>query len=140
MAIDYAPLVSQWASITTANPGFNTAQKLAAINALTVTGAVPTSFTITGLQLMGAIVLAEFTALTANQQTQVLSFCAMPVLSVGTASTFVQPALIALFGSATATRANLLALAKGAVQPWWVANNYTSAIGLPDLALAGGLT
>lgn len=140
MAINYAPLIAQWQTITTANPAFNAVQKLAAINALTVTGAVPAMFTISGQQLLGAVVLAEFSALSAPQQTQVLALCAMPVLPVGTASTFVQPALVALFGSATATRANLLALAQGAVQSWWQANGYTAAIGPNDLVLAGGLT
>ena len=35
---DYTALVAEWATITTANPSFTTAQKLAAVNALTVAG------------------------------------------------------------------------------------------------------
>lgn len=34
----YAALGSEWAAITAANPGYTTAQKLAAVNALTVAG------------------------------------------------------------------------------------------------------
>lgn len=132
----YSALIAEWSLLT---PG-TTTQKLAQINAMTVTGSVPTSFTITGLQLMGAIALADFSALTAGQQTQVLALCAMPALPVGTAATFVQPALVALFGSATPTRANLLALAQGTVQTWWTANGYTSPIDAADLVAAGGLT
>jgi hypothetical protein len=36
--VDYTALKAEWATITTANPGFTTAQKLAAVNALTVAG------------------------------------------------------------------------------------------------------
>jgi hypothetical protein len=91
----------------------------AAINAQTVTGTVPTAFTISGEQLMQCIVLSEFTALSAAQQTQVLTFCGMASLPVGSASKFVQPALAALFGSGTTTRANFLALAQAITSPVW---------------------
>lgn len=134
----YDALIAEWAALTG-----STAQKLAAINALTVSGSIPTSVFITGDQLFNCLVYSEFAALSAAQQTQLLEVCAMPgQLLGGSASPFIAPFFGTLLaaGKGPLTLANLVALAKASVQPWWQANGYASPIAPSDLAAAGGLS
>lgn len=135
----YTALINEWALLT---PG-TTAAKLAQINAMTVTGAVPTSFFVTGNQLMNCINYAEFKALTAAQQSNILLMCVCPgPLLGGSANTsfIIDGMIIDYFPVAGPTIAALTALAKANVQPWWQANGYTSPITQGDLTAAGGLT
>lgn len=134
----YDALIAKWPSVT----GADTAAKLANLNGQTATGSVPTTFTLTGDQILNAIVLAEFTALSAANQTNVwnlVNLASTGSLNAGT-GTFVQNLMLSIFGVATTTRANLTALAKGAVVPWWQANGYGGPINLNDLRAAGNLT
>ena len=145
MAIDYSALITKWGTLT---PG-TTAQKLAQINAITITGTVPTTMYCTGTQLANCINWAEFAALTAPQQANLLALCNNPgPLLGGSANTAHLTAgmVLAYFNVAGATVANLTALAQGVVTPWWQVPIAQSGGGLnspvnnSDLANAGGLT
>lgn len=142
MAINYAPLIAQWQTITTANPSFTTTQKLAAINALTVTGSIPTLFNTTGAAIFSCLNYTEFLSLSAIQQTQLMQVCAIPGTLIGGSASTLGAWFVAIFAGKLSgpTITALTALAQGAVQPWWQANGYTAAIGPNDLILAGGLT
>lgn len=132
----YDALITEWATLTG-----TTAQKLAAINVLTVTGQVPTLTFVTGSQLFNCLVWGEFNALTAAQQTTLMQLCAIPgQLEGGSASPFVAPFFGSLGSKMPTTIANLVALAQAVVTPWWQANSYSSPISQSDLAAAGGLT
>jgi hypothetical protein len=132
----YDALVAEWATLTG-----TTAQKLAAINALTITGATPTTAYTTGNAIFNCLVWSEFNALSATQQTLLMQICAIqgPILG-GSASPFLAPFFGAIASKAPQTIAALVALAQAIVQPWWQANGYTSPISAGDLAAAGGLT
>jgi hypothetical protein len=135
----YTALQTEWATLTG-----TTAQKLAAINALTVTGAVPTSLYATGAQVANCINWTEFAALTAAQQSTLLQLCAIPgqlLCGSGNTSNLVDGMILAYFTNKSGpTIAALTALAQAAVQPWWQANGYTSPVNANDLVAAGGLT
>ena len=81
MAPNWGPLQSAWNSVTQPpagvtgtglTDGMTTAQKLTAINGWTVTGTVPTSFYVTGSQILNCINYAELKALTDIQQQKAL--------------------------------------------------------------------
>ena len=141
----YDALVTKWGTLSG-----TTAAKLAAVNALTVSGSVPTSFYVTGAQLLNCINWAEFAALTAAQQSNLLMLCACQGQLLGGSGNTTHLAdgmILAYFtnlGGPTITA--LTALAQGTVQPWWqvsVANGgggLNSAVTQADLTAAGGLT
>jgi hypothetical protein len=134
----YDALIAKWATLT---PG-TTAQKLAQINAITVTGQIPTSLYVTGDQILNCINFTEFNSLTPSLQTNILLLCATPgQLLGGSANTahLVAGMILAAFPVAGPTVAALTALAKATVTPWWQANGYTSPITDADLSGAGGL-
>lgn len=143
---DYTALVSKWATLT---PG-TTAVKLAQLSAITVTGTVPTSFFITGAQLLNCVNWTEFAALTATQQSQLLSLCTVPgslLGGSGNTSFIVDGMVLAFFTNhAGPTVAALTALAQGTVVPWWQASVANGGGGLTgpvtnaDLIAAGNLT
>lgn len=141
----YTALIAKWATL---NPG-TTQQKLDQINSITVTGSVPTSFYVTGDQLLNCFNWTEFAALTATQQGNLLALCQTPGLLLGGStniSHIVDGMILAAFPSSGATIAALTALAQAVLQPWWqasVANGgggLASPVNFNDLALAGGLT
>jgi hypothetical protein len=135
----YDALIAKWATLT---PG-TTAAKLAQLNAMTVSGSVPTSFYVTGNQLLNCINYAEFKVLTAQQQSNILAVCRVPgQLLGGSANTafIVDGMILDYFPVAGPTIAALTALAQATVQPWWLANGYTSPFTQPDLTAAGNLT
>lgn len=134
--VDYTALQNEWPLL---NPG-TTAQKLAQLNAMTVTGAVPTLIDIPGTEIFKCLVWSEFTVLTATEQSHLWNLCQMVSVRGGSASTFVAP----FFGTLAARMPNtitaLVALSKGLTQPWWQANGYLAPINASDLIAAGGLT
>lgn len=141
----YDALIAKWATLS---PG-TTAQKLVQINALTVTGSVPTTFYTTGDAILNCINWTEFAALTAQQQNNLLGMCRVPgSLLGGSAQTshLVAGMILAYFNVAGATVAALTALAQATVQPWWQATAVQGGGGLSstvtpaDLAAAGGLS
>lgn len=73
MAADYAGLQTVWAGLTG-----TTAQKLASVNAMTVTGTIPTTLFSTGPQIANCINWTEFAALPAATQQNVLLLCLSP--------------------------------------------------------------
>lgn len=137
----YAALIAKWATLS---PG-TTAQKLAQINAITVTGSVPTSFNCTGDQIANCIVWSEFNALTAAQQSNLLALCRINNLLGGSANTAHLAAgmIIAYFGGASATVTALAAMAAAVVQPWWQASvaagggGLSSPVSIDDATTAG---
>ncbi len=138
---NYAPLVTLWATFPA---GDTTAQKLALVNAMTVTGAVPTSFYVTGPQLANCINWTEFAALTAAQQQNLMLLCLNPgplLGGSGNTAFLVDGMILAYFTNKSGpTITALTALAQGTVQPWWQANGFTGPFTPIDLQLAGGLT
>lgn len=138
----YTALINEWATITSANPNFTAAQKLAAVNALTVTGSIPTLFNTTGAAIFNCLNYTEFLTLTAAQQTQLMQMCVIPGTLVGGSASTLGAWFVAIFAGKLGgpTIAALTTLAQVAVQPWWQANGYTSPIGPNDLVLAGNLT
>jgi hypothetical protein len=140
----YDALIAKWATLA---PG-TTQAKLDAINALTVTGQIPSSFFITGAQLFNCLDWTEFAALTTAQQTTLLQICAISgPIKGGTGSFFA--GLVPVFyagklGGPTVTA--MTALAQAAIQPWWQATvaqgggGLSSPVSNNDLLAAGGLT
>ena len=95
--------------------GLGTEAKIAAVNAWTVTGAIPTNFTVSGTQIANCINWAEFAALTAQQQSNILAMCQIPgQLKGGSANTafLVDGMIIAAFPLQGPTIAALTALAQ----------------------------
>ena len=154
----YDALIAAWnagsppsgASGTAFAQGDTTAQKLVKINGWTITGQVPTSFYVTGNQLINCINYAEFKALTAAQQLNLLTLCAVPsnlLGGSGNTAFMVDGMILDYFTNhAGPTIAALTALAQATVTPWWqvpVAQGgagLNTTISLSDLAAAGGLT
>lgn len=132
----YTALINEWALLT---PG-TTAAKLAQLNAMTVTGTIPTLTTITGLQFQACMVWSEYAAQTATIQATLNVLMLMPAISGGTSSTFVAPMFTQIGATMPNTGTCLAALAKAIVQPWWQANGYLAPINNSDLVAAGGLT
>lgn len=125
----YDALVAKWATLT---PG-TTAQKLAQINAIVVTGSVPTAFYVTGNQLLNCINYAEFKVLTASQQANLLALCQVQGALLGGSSNtsfIVDGMILDYFAVGGLTVAALTALSKGAVMPWWQAGVASGGGGL----------
>lgn len=145
----YDALIAAWNNSTQPPPGvtgtaltgaMTTQQKLAAVNAWTATGSIPTSIMVSGDQIFNCIDKTEFLALTAAQQTNLLAMCGVPGLLLGgSANTahLLVGMLLAYFSAGGATIANLTALAKAATQPWWQFAGYPRPFDLGDIAAAG---
>lgn len=117
-----------------------TAEKLADLDAWTISGVIPTSIQISGAAIANAVAWSEFNALTAQQQDNLLGLFQIDGLLLGgstNVSLLSDGMMISYFSSTTTTRANLTALAQAQVTPWWQANGYTSPISLTDLSLVG---
>lgn len=133
----YDALIAEWPSLT---PG-TTAVKLAQLNALTVSGSIPTLIATSGAAIFNCLVWSEFNALSAVQQTQLMQLCAIPgSLTGGSASPFIAPFFGTLASKMPTTISNLTALAQSLSQPWWQANAYKAPINASDLTAAGNLT
>lgn len=104
-------------------PGDTDAQIVALLNAQTTTGSVPTTFFTTGSQLLNCINWTEFAALTATQQSSLLTLCAVQGnLLGGSANTaFIVPGMFLAFftNHAGPTITALTALAQAVVTPVW---------------------
>jgi hypothetical protein len=151
----YANLAAGWAT-SSASPGalpsgvtgtslygLGTAAKIAAANAWTVSGSVPTTTTFTGAQLANCINAAEFFSLPDAAQKNILALCAIPgQLLGGSANTAFLPVgtILKYFNVSGPTVLSLTAFAQAVVTPWWQSIGLTSPISPPDLAQAGGLT
>lgn len=145
---NYTNLVVGWNSATQPPTGVagigivgsdTTAQKLAKVNAWTVTGSAPATFYITGIQIANCINWAELAALTDAQRKDVLALCNQPGGMIGGSAQTAQLAagmILAYFNHAGPTVAALTALAQGTVQPWWQYSGYTSQFGPSDLLAA----
>jgi hypothetical protein len=138
----YTALITEWAVITAANPTHTTAQKLADLAAVTVTGSVPTLFNESGQAIFSCINYTEYAALTAAQQATIMAICQMANVTSGSASNlgaggFFTSIFTNLSGP---TITALIALAQATPQPWWQANGYPAPINANDLVAAGNLT
>lgn len=139
----YDALIAKWGTLTG-----TTAQKLAAINAITVAG-IQAPVIVPTYQIYNAIDPTEFSALTAANQTLVRDILTMGTVdaSVGTN---VRNRLLAVFtaGAAPNTRAALTTLndAFKPLIPWWQATvaqgggGLSSPVTQADLTAAGGLS
>lgn len=127
----YDALITKWSTLT---PG-TAAQKLAQLNAMTVTGSIPTTISIPGVQVFNCIDYTEFKALTDAKKSQMLAALAVPGgLLGGSANTshLLVGMLLDFFTPGGATITALTALSKGLTQTW------TSANGYPDAQNGGG--
>lgn len=146
MAINYAPLVAEWTTltgsgaVTTPQQAATVAATLATLSGMTQTGTIPTLGTITGLQFMSCMHWAEYAAQTATIQATLNTLMLMPVISGGSASPFVAPMFAAIGAAMPLTGAALAALATGLVLPWWSANGFASPSGINDLIASGIIT
>ena len=137
----YTALQTKWVTLT------GTVQsKIDQINALTVTGSIPTQFYTTGSDIANCINWPEFAALTATQQANVLALCQIPgELSGGSGnlSSLIDGMMIAYFPLAGPTIAALTALAKATVQPWVTTpvaqggGGLSGPVSLTDINIAG---
>lgn len=140
----YDALVTKWATLS---PG-TTQQKLDALNALTVTGQIPTSFFTTGDKILNCLDWTEFATLTAAQQTILIQALCVPGQLKGGAGSFIGGMFVAFYASKLAgpTIAALTALAQGIVTPLWQVSVAQGGLGLKgpvtanDLTAAGGLS
>lgn len=123
-----------------------TNQKLAKVNAWTVTGSVPTSLTVHGSDILNCVAFSEFNALTAVQQSNVLALGSNPGLLLGgsaNVSLLTAGMIVSYFPSSGTTIANLTNLAKATTQSWAQANGYpynssvTGNLNQGDTAAAG---
>jgi hypothetical protein len=142
----YDALVAKWGTLSG-----TTAQKLTAINAATVSVPLPPlPMIIPSHQIYECIDTTEFGALSAANQTLVRDLLNMGTVDARLGSK-ARARILALFGSATATRANLTALAatyetRSETRPWWSTSvaegggGLTSTVTDPDLVAAGGLS
>jgi hypothetical protein len=146
----YTALINGWNSVTQPPAGvtgtgltaqMTTAQKLANVNAWTVTGSVPTSFYVSGADLLNCLDKTEFNALTAAQQSNLLWMCscAGPLLGGSAQTSHLAAGLILTYFTNLGgpTIANLTALAKATTQPWWQFSGYPRAFDLGDVSAAG---
>ncbi len=149
----YTALIAAWNNATQPPPGvigtaltggMTTAQKLAAVNAWTV--AVPQPANIPVTSIIGAIVPADFTGLTALQlqQLQFLLQASQTVFAPPNGT--VRSVFGSIFAGKTTTLANLTALVTpldNATQNWCAANGYpvnsagTGNLSIPDTLNAG---
>lgn len=139
----YDALIAKWATLA---PG-TTAEKLAAINALTVTGpAIP--MIIKTHQIYNLIVASEFAALTAANQQLIRDILNMGEVDASP-GTKVRAMVVARFPNGTATFTALAALAAKYDTPsipWWQGTVAQGGGGLTqpvypsDLVAAGGLS
>ncbi len=146
----YDALIAAWNGATqppagaTGTPitgGMTTQQKLDAVNGWTVAGPA-TQMIIPTYIIYNAIDPAEFLSLSAGNQQLVRDILSMGTVDVSV-GTSVRNRLLALFGVATTTRANLVAKAKdydATPVPWWKANGYTSPFNLTGDIKKAGLT
>lgn len=79
----YTALIAAWGAgsvpagfVGTPLGVLSTANKIIAVNGWSATGSVPINFAVTGSQILGCINYAEFKALTAQQQSNILMMCA----------------------------------------------------------------
>lgn len=148
----YTAFVTAWNSATqppagvtgtALTGGMTTAQKLAAVNAWTVTGSIPTTMYASGADVANCINWTEFAALTDSQRQNLMSLCATggntPSLLGGSANTshLLPGMIIAYFPGGGSTITALTALAKATTQPWWQYAGYARTFDLGDCAAAG---
>ena len=127
--------------------GDTTAQKITKVNAWTITGTVPTTINTSGSALLNCINYAEFKALTAVQQTNLLQLCANPGSLLGGSANvalITDGMFLDYFSNHSGpTILALTALAKGLTQVWWqvsVANGgagLSGPVSLADTQAAG---
>lgn len=91
--------------------GKSDAEAAALLNARTRTGVTPS---ITGSQLFEAIAPGEYNGLTAEQKANLRAMWAMPTIDI-TPQSNGRAMLLALFGSQSTTRANIVTLATSSV-------------------------
>jgi hypothetical protein len=146
----YTALINAWNSATQPPTGVTgtgllggdtTAQKLAKVQAWTVTGTAPSTFYITGVQIANCINWVEFAALTAAQQLNLLTLLNQPGGMIGGSAQTAQLAagmILAYFTNhAGPTVTALTALAQGIVQPFWSYAGLNGPISQTDVTLAG---
>lgn len=146
----YTALIAAWNGATQPPTGVTgtglsggdtTAQKLAKVQAWTVSGSVPTVLNVTGVQLLNCINWTEFNALTAAQQQNLLLMCVNDGLLLGGSSNTAQMAdgmLLAYFTNHSGpTIVALTALAQATVSPFWQSVGLSGPITQPDLTAAG---
>lgn len=143
----YTALITAWSSsvpaavtgsgtstiATTISSAMTTDQKCTVVNSWNITGAIPTSFSVTGSQLANCVNWTEFATLDSTQQERLLGLFAIPGPLLGgstNTSLLTDGMILASFPTSGITIANLTALAKGTVMPWWQVTVASGGAGL----------
>jgi hypothetical protein len=131
----YDALIAKWGTLTG-----TTAQKLTAVNALTV--AAPQKVMLSPSMIINACVFSDLAGLTQLQVSQLALLLSGSTIdaSVGTS---IRSGIQALFAGKTQTLANLAALVApydNATIPWWQATVAQGGGGLSSLVSQGDLT
>ena len=143
----YTALQTAWNSATqpptgvtgTALTGLTTAQKLAAVNAWTVSTGVAVPAILTPSKIINAIVPTDLAALTTTQVT-FLTLVLQGSTVDASQGTTVRAAVQNIFAGKTQTLSQLAALVAPFDNPsvsWWSANGYPRPFDLGDVAAAG---
>lgn len=150
----YDNLIAAWNSATQPPTGVTGApltptmpppQRVATINAWTITGAIPATIFVTADQVFNCIDFGEFNALTQVKQTNVLAMLAVNGQLLGgsaNVSHLLPGMLVNYFPPGGVTITALTALAKSATQSWAQVNGYpysglTGLLNGNDLVAAG---
>lgn len=130
----YDALIAKWPTVA----GANTSAKLANLRAEMVTGAaIP--MIVPSYIIYNAIVPSEFSALTNANQALVRDIINQGTVD-GSSGKTARTVMLNAFGAATATRANLTAIAAAYDSPqvsWLSANGYPDTLNENDLWAAG---
>lgn len=138
MAADYVAL----ATLYNAQTG-TLGQRLATINAMTVTGSVPTQFSVSATDLYGAFDAGEWHTLAQTTNplvARIKEILALPgQIPVGS-GTIANLYLFNVFATSPATLLKLAALAVAQVQPWWQAHGFPHVIDYGDVKASGAVS
>jgi hypothetical protein len=146
VAVNYAPLITEWttltgaATVTTLAGAEAVPANLATLAALTVTGSVPPSTTITGTQFCNCLNWTEVKAQNAVTQGWLQVLCQMAQVPGGTTANFVSEIFADVGASMPISGTNLQNAVVATVTPWWQYNSYPQPISLNDLLAAGIIT
>ncbi len=130
----YNAMITKWGTLA---PG-TTAQKLAALNAATVTGSARPCV-LTPSQIINAVVFADLAALTQLQVSQ-LALLLSGASVDASPGTSIRLGVQGLFAGKTTTLAQLGTLVEPFDSPtvsWWSANGYSRPFDMGDVTAAG---
>lgn len=140
MSANYPALAALYGSLTGTLDA-----RLASINAMTITGTVPTQFSVSATDLYNAFDPGEWIII-ANDPAghplglRIKELLALPGLIPVGSGTIANIYLFNAFAGSPATLLKLAALAVGQVQPWWRANGFPHPVDYGDVKTSGAVS